>query len=112
MASTVMSRARCKDGCGRAVLELLHQAGVLVAQGAVAHLTDDIETVVRVGASSRSFEHVLVERACHALVRRQHQIGAAGAAVLPLPLVEDTGAPAPRADAGQTREMVSLMRVK
>ena len=38
----------------RAVLELLHQAGVF-AEGAVAHLTDDIETVVPVSLSSRSF---------------------------------------------------------
>lgn len=72
----------------RAVLELPHQAGVF-AEGAVAHLTDDIETVVPVSLFQQEFQHVLVERACHALVCRQHQIGAAGIAVLSLPLVEE-----------------------
>ncbi len=72
----------------RAVLELPHQAGVF-AEGAVAHLTDDIETVVPVSLFQQELQHVLVERACHALVCRQHQIGAAGIAVLSLPLVEE-----------------------
>ena len=65
----------------RAVLELLHQAGVF-AEGAVAHLTDDIETVVPVSLFQQELQHVLIERACHALVCRQYQIGAAGIAVL------------------------------
>ncbi len=68
-------------------MEILHQAGVLVEQGAVAYLTDDIEPVVLVGVLPQELEQVLVVSTGHALVGRQHDVGPLG--VFQIPLVEE-----------------------
>ena len=68
-------------------MEILHQTGILVEQGTVAYLTDDIEPVVLVGVLPQELEQVLVVSTGHALVGGQHDVGPLG--VLQIPLVEE-----------------------
>ena len=58
-----------------------------MAQGAVAHLTDDIKAVVGVCVLPQKLEQVLVISTCHALIGSKHQIRPPG--VFQIPLMEE-----------------------
>ena len=68
------------------IVELFHQARVLVEQSAVAGLTNDVEAGIGVAAALlfQELEQVLVVGTRHALVGRQHDIGTDGVFLFPL----------------------------
>ena len=78
-----------QGGRGGTVAELFHQTRVLVVQCAVTYLTDHIEPVVLIRVLLEEPEDVLVECTGHALVCRQHQIGAAGVRLFVGTVVEE-----------------------